>query len=162
MSIYDGWGWRGWWHVEVSECDINITHSQNVADTCNKLNLNVKCSLAKTPPHQNLIIEKLMEKFSTTNFLTALSLFLCHNLLGMMITPSNCPIWHLQTNQNLFTNQQISGWGCCCGRVKTAPSINASGWVLSKTSHFDTVHCWRFSVIWFGRRNFRYSFSFLQ
>ena len=30
------------------------------------MNLNVKYSLAKTPPHQNLTIEKLTEKFGTT------------------------------------------------------------------------------------------------
>jgi hypothetical protein len=44
-------------HVEVTQRDINITH---VGDTRDKLNLNnIRYSLAKSPPHQNLTIEKL-------------------------------------------------------------------------------------------------------
>jgi len=69
-------------HVDVTQRDINITRSQNAGDTRDKLNLNIGYSLTKSLRHQNLTIEKLTEKFGTTNFLTALSSFLCHNLPG--------------------------------------------------------------------------------
>ena len=127
-------------HVEVTQRDINITRSQNVANTRDKLNLNVKYSLAKTPPHQNLTIEKLTEKFGTTNFLTALSSFLRHNLPGTTITPGIRDRFdaYKRIVISLPTNEYL-GEIIVVDRVRTSPSINASGRVLSKASHFDTA-----------------------
>ena len=41
--------------INVTQSDINITHSQDNGDTRDKLNLGY--SLAKSPPHQNLTVE---------------------------------------------------------------------------------------------------------
>jgi hypothetical protein len=127
-------------HVEITQRDINITRSQN-SDTRDKLNLNnVRYSLAKSPPHQNLTVDKLTQNFGTTNFLTALSSFLRQNLPSTTITPSNRDrfdaykqiVISLPTNEYLCERNIVD-------RVRTSPSVNASGRVLAKASHFDTA-----------------------
>ena len=72
--------------INVTQCDINITDSHD--KNLNKFNNNTY-SLAKQPPHPNLTIEKLTQKFGTMNFLPALSRFLHQNLLGMTIMPTH-------------------------------------------------------------------------
>ena len=49
---------------DVDQCDINNANSHD------KLNFNY--SLAKQPPHQNLTVEQVTQKFGTLNFLPAL------------------------------------------------------------------------------------------
>ena len=126
-------------HVDVTQRDINITHS-HISDTRDKLNLNVRYSLAKSPPHQNLMVEKLTEKFGTTNFLPALSTFLRSTLPGTTITPSNRDRFEVykQIVISLTTNQYL-GERIVMDRVRTSPSVNASGRALSKAAHFDTA-----------------------
>jgi len=115
-------------HLQVvTQRDINITHS-HIGDTRDKLNLNVRYSLAKSPPHQNLMVEKLTEKFGTTNFLPALSTFLRSTLPGTMITPSNRDRFdaYKQVVISLPSNQYL-GERIDMDRVRTSPSVNASG-----------------------------------
>ena len=101
--------------------------------------LNLRYSLAKTPPHPNLTVEKLTQKFGTTNFLTALSSFLRCNLPGTTITPSIRDRFdaYKQIILPLPTNQYLSDH--IVDRVRTSPSVNASGRLLLKASHFDTA-----------------------
>ena len=73
--------------LDVTHCDINITQTQACASS--NLNIPLPYSIAKTPPHKNLTVENLTEKFSTSNFLPALLSFLCHIFLGPTITPSH-------------------------------------------------------------------------
>ena len=112
---------------EVECCDIDVTN----------INLNTNYSLAKRPPHYNLTIENLMEKFSTTNFLPT---FLCHNLSGTTITPGyhNHFDAYNQIIISLPCNQYL-GDHILMDRVRTLPSINASGQALAKAAHFDTA-----------------------
>ena len=58
----------------------------------------------------------------------------------MTITPSNCDRFdaYKQIRISLPTNEYL-GEGIVEDRVRTSPSINASGRVLSKASHFDTA-----------------------
>ena len=53
--------------LNANQRDINITDSLD--KNLNKFNNTMTYSLAKWPPHPNLTIEKLAQKFSTTNFL---------------------------------------------------------------------------------------------
>ena len=76
--------------LDVTQRDINITQTQACAlSNLNLPNIPITYSIAKTPLHKNLTVEKLMEKFSTSNFLPALLSFLCHIFLGPTITPSH-------------------------------------------------------------------------
>ena len=74
--------------INVTQCDINITDSND--NNLNSNNAVTTFSLAKQPPHQNLTVEKLTEKFSTANFLPALSKFPHQNSPGTTITPTYC------------------------------------------------------------------------
>jgi hypothetical protein len=127
--------------VDVTQRDINITHSQDNSDARAKLNLNVGYTLAKSPPHQNLTVEKLTEKFGTTNFLPALSSFLRHNFPGTTITPSNRDRFdaYKQIVISLPSNEYLGERNIMMDRVRTSPSVNASGRALAKASHFDTA-----------------------
>ena len=127
----------------MSQRDTNITHSQDNNDTRARLK-NVRYSLAKSPPHQNLTVDKLTEKFGTPNFLTALSSFLRHHLLGTSITPSNLDRFNAfkQIVISLPTNQYLGDLGklgIVMDRVRTSPSVNASGRALPKAPHFNTA-----------------------
>jgi hypothetical protein len=110
--------------VDMSRCDNNITHS---GDT--RAKLNVRYSLAKSPPHPNLTVEKLTEKFGTTNLLTALSSFLHHHLPGTSIMPSIHDRFDAfkQIVILLPTNQYLADRGTLVDRVRTSPSVDASG-----------------------------------
>ena len=68
--------------MNLNQRDINITTYRD-----HKL-LNSRYSLAKQPPHKNLTVEKLMQKFGTTNFLLALSAFLCLHFPHTTLTPN--------------------------------------------------------------------------
>ena len=127
-------------HVEVTvtQCDINITRSHDKRD---KLNLNnVTYSLAKTPPHQNLTVEKLTQKFGTTSFLTAFSKFLRHNLPGTTITPTIRDRFdaYKQIIISLPTNEYLCE-RIIVDRIRTSPFVSANGRTPSKASHFDTA-----------------------
>ena len=119
--------------INMNQCDINITQS------CDGM-LNFKYSLAKQPPHQNLTIEQLTQKFSTLNFLPAFSSFLGRHLPGTTVTPSNRDRFdaykqiHISLPSNGFLGDNI-----LMDRVRTAPSIKASGRALEKAAHFDTA-----------------------
>ena len=122
-------------HRDIDVTNINITQSDTQRDI--NINLNTNYSLAKRPPHYNLTIENLMEKFSTTNFLPT---FLCHNLSGTTITPGyhNHFDAYNQIIISLPCNQYL-GNRILMDRVRTLPSINASGQALAKAAHFDTA-----------------------
>ena len=81
-----------------------------------------------------------MEKFGTTNFLPTFLTFLCHNLLGTTITPGyhDCFDTYKQIVISLPCNRYL---GDCIlmDRVRTLPSVNASGQALAKAAHFNTV-----------------------
>ena len=119
--------------INMNQCDINITQS------CDGM-LNFKYSLAKQPPHQNLTIEQLTQKFSTLNFLPVFSSFLGRHLPGTTVTPSNRDRFdaykqiHISLPSNGFLGDNI-----LMDRVRTAPSIKASGRALEKAAHFDTA-----------------------
>ena len=74
-----------WPQREQHHINITDSHDKNL----NKFNNTMTYSLAKQPPHPNLIIEKLAQKFGTTNFLPALLRFLHQNLPGTTITPTH-------------------------------------------------------------------------
>jgi hypothetical protein len=122
----------------VTHCDINIT-CHRIGATRDKLNLN-KYSVAKSPPHHNLTIEKLTEKFGTTIFLSALTTFLHNNLPGTSITPNIRDRFdaYKQLVITLPINRFL-GERIVMDRVQTSPFVNASGRVLSKAAHFDTA-----------------------
>jgi hypothetical protein len=65
----------------MNHCDINITSTRDHKST-------FSYSLAKEPPHQNLTIKQLTQKFGTLNFLPAFSTFLRLHLPGTTITPT--------------------------------------------------------------------------
>jgi len=125
--------------IDVTQRDINITHSQDNSDTRDRLNL--RYSLAKSPPYQNLPVDKLTEKFGTTNFLPALSTFLRHNLPGTTITPSNCDCFdaYKQIVISLPSNRYLGDRTNVMDRVRTSPSVPASGRALPRHGHFDTA-----------------------
>jgi Plavaka transposase len=128
--------------VDVGQRDnTNITHSQDNNDA--RAKLNIRYSLAKSPPHQNLTVDKLTEKFGTANFLTALSSFLRHHLPGTTITPSIRDRFDAfkQIVISLPTNQFLGDHGerIVMDRVRTSPFVNASGRALPKAPHFDTA-----------------------
>ena len=81
-----------------------------------------------------------MEKFSTTNFLPTFSTFLCHNLSGTTITPGyrNRFDAYKQIIISLPCNQYL-GNRILMDRVRTLPSINASGQALAKAADFNTA-----------------------
>jgi hypothetical protein len=124
-------------HVEVTQRDINITHD----DTRDMLNLNnFRYSLAKTPPHHNLTVEKLSEKFGTSYFLTSLSSFLRRNLPGTTITPTTCD--RFDAYKQIIISLPANQYQCervVVDRVRTSPSVKASGRALAKAAHFDTA-----------------------
>ena len=115
---------------DVDQRDINNTNS------CDKSNFNY--SLAKQPPHQNLTVEQVTQKFGTLNFLPAFSTFLRRQLPGTTITPAFHDRFdaYKQILISLPTNQYL-GEHILMDRVRTTPSVNASGRTLAKAAHFD-------------------------
>ena len=124
-------------HVEVTQRDINITHD----DPRDKLNLNnFMYSLAKSPPHHNLTVESLSEKFGTSYFLTSLSSFLRRNLPGTTITPTTCD--RFDAYKQIIISLPANQYQCervVVDRIRTSPSVKASGRALAKAAHFDTA-----------------------
>ena len=120
----------------------NMTSTSDSHD--NNLNSNntmTMFSLVKWP-HQNLTIDKLTEKFGTTNFLPALSKFLCQNSPGTTITPTYCD--HFDAYKQVvisLPSTQFLAEHILMDRVRTACSVtwNASGWALVKAAHLDMV-----------------------
>ena len=109
--------------INVTQCDINITYS-----------------LAKRPPHQNLTVEKLKQKFGTINFLPALSAFLRHNLPATTIIPGDHDRFDAYKQIVIFipSNRYLSEH-IRADRVRTVPSVDSSGRALAKPAHFDTA-----------------------
>jgi hypothetical protein len=109
--------------INVTQCDNNITYS-----------------LAKRPPHQNLTVEKLTQIFGAINFLPALSTFLRHNLPDTTIIPGDHDRFDaykqivISIPSNRYLSEHIR-----TDRVRTTPSVNASGRALAKAAHFDTA-----------------------
>ena len=127
--------------VDVTQRDFNITHSQE-SDTRAKLNLNdIHYSIAKSPPHKNLTIEKLTENFGTTNFLPALTSFLHRNFPSSTITPSHRDRFdaYKQIAFSLPSNEFLGEGSLVMDRVRTSTFVSASGRALAKASHFDTA-----------------------
>jgi hypothetical protein len=118
--------------IDVTQRDINITDSRDT-------NLNMY-SLANRPPHQNLTVEKITEKFGATNFIPAFTNFLRRNLPGITITPTFRDRFdaYKQVVISLPSNRYL-GERVFMDRVRTAPSVNASGRALAKVAHFDTA-----------------------
>ena len=122
-------------HVDVTQGDINITRSQD-----NVNNRQVRYSLAKRPPHQNLTVEKLTQKFGTVDFLTAFSSFLRHQFPSTKISPNPRDRFDAYKQiviclpNNRYLSDQIR-----MDRIRTTPSLIASGRASAKTSHFDTA-----------------------
>ena len=117
--------------IDVTQRDDNITYSHE------------SYTLAKRPPgppHQNLSVENLTQKFGAIDFLSAFSAFLRCNLPGTTITPSfrDCFDAYKQIVISLPSNRYLSEH-ILMDRVRTAPSVNASGRALAKAAHFDTV-----------------------
>ena len=110
-------------NLNVTQRDINITYS-----------------LAKQPPHSNLTVEKLTQKFGTTKFLPALTTFLRRYLPRTTITPSYRDRFDaykqilISLPSNWYLSDQIR-----MDRVRTVPSVKANGRALAKPSHFDTA-----------------------
>ena len=120
-------------YININHCDINVT------STTRDVKLN-SYSLAKQPPHPNLTVEKLTQKFGATNFLPALSAFLRQNLPGTTITPSYHDRFdaYKQIVLSLPSNRYL-GERILMDRVRTSPSVNPSGRALAKPAHFDTA-----------------------
>jgi hypothetical protein len=119
--------------INMNQRDINITHSHDDK-------LNFKYMLAKQPPHQNLTVEQLTHKFGSINFLPALSTFLRCHLPGTTITPSYRDRFdaYKQIIISLPSNRYL-GEQILIDRVRTSPSVKASGRALAKATHFDTA-----------------------
>ena len=120
----------------VTQRDINITNYHN-----DKLNNNVTTySLAKRPPHQNLTVGKLIQKFGTSYFLPALTKFLREILPSTTITPTYRDRFdaYKQIVISLPSNRYLAE-RIPMDRIRTAPSIDASGRALAKAAHFDTA-----------------------
>ena len=122
--------------INMTQRDINITNSRDESDD----KLNFRYSLAKQPPHKNLTVEKLTQHFGTTNFLPALSTFIRQNFRGTTLTPSNRDRFdaYKQILVSLPSNRYLAE-RILVDRIRTAPSINASGRALEKAAHFDTA-----------------------
>ena len=128
--------------LDVTQRDINITQSHARAlSNLNLPNNPIPYSIAKTPPHKNLTVEKLKEKFSTSNFLPALSSFLRHVFPGSTITPSHRDRFDAYKQIIIsFPRSDYLGEGSwIMERVRTSRFVNASGRSLAKPSHFDTA-----------------------
>ena len=99
--------------LDVTQCDFNITQPRGEAHALSNLNLtHIPNSFAKSPPHKNLSVEKLMEKFGTTNFLPALTSFLRYILPDSTINAKSLwPVRHIQTNSYLFPKEHVSWRG---------------------------------------------------
>ena len=127
--------------IDVTRCDnmnqrdinsdINITHLRD----------DFKYSLAKQPPHQNLTVEQLTQKFGTINFLPALTTYLRHHLPGTTITPSLRDRFdaYKQIIISLPSNRFMGDSERVLDRVRTTPSVKASGRASAKAAHFDTA-----------------------
>ena len=118
-------------YINMNYCDINITPTRD-----HKFSY----LLAKQPPHQNLTVEELTQKFGTVNFLPAFSTFLLHHLPGTTITPTYRDRFdaYKQIVISLPINRYL-GERTLMDRVRTAPAVKASGRALAKASHFDTA-----------------------
>ena len=122
-------------HVDVTQRDINITYSQD-----DNFNNRLKYSLAKRPPHQNITVEKLTQKFGTVNFLSALTSFLRHYLPATKISPTNCDRFDaykqlvIRLPRNHYLSEKIH-----MDRVRTTPPLLAGGRALATAAHFDTA-----------------------
>jgi hypothetical protein len=116
--------------IDVTQRDDNITYSH------------ASYTLVKRPPHQILSVENLTQKFGAIDFLSAFSAFLRCNLPGTTITPSfrDCFDAYKQIVISLSSNRYLSE-RVLMDRVRTAPSVNASGRALAKAAHFDCVRC---------------------
>ena len=130
--------------LDVTLCDINITQTQARALSNFKLNLPyipLPYSIAKTPPHKNLTIDKLTEKFGTSNFLPSLSSFLRHVFPGSTITPSHRDRFdaYKQIVISIPRSEYLGEGSWIMDRVRTSTFVNASGRSLAKPSHFDTA-----------------------
>ena len=128
--------------LDVNQRDINITQTQaRASSNLNLPNNPIPYSIAKTPPHKNLTVEKLTEKFSTSNFLPALSSFLRQVFPGSTIMPSHRDrfdaykqiVISFPRSNYLGEGSWIKDW------VRTSTFVNASGRSLAKPSHFDTA-----------------------
>ena len=119
--------------INMNQRDHNITHSRDHE-------LNIRYSLAKQPPHQNLTVEKLTQNFGTTNFLPALTTFLRQNLPGTTITPTIRDRFNAYKQIVLLPpSDRYLGDRIVMERVRTTPSTKASGRALAKPPHFDTA-----------------------
>ena len=119
--------------INMNQRDHNITHSRDHE-------LNIRYSLAKQPPHQNLTVEKLTQNFGTTNFLPALTTFLRQNLPGTTITPTIRDRFDAYKQIVLLPpSDRYLGDRIVMERVRTTPSTKASGRALAKPPHFDTA-----------------------
>ena len=118
--------------IDINQRDINNTNSRD--------KLNFDYSLAKQPPHQNLTVEQLTRKFGAVNFLPAFTTFLHQQLPNTTISPTFHDRFdaYKQIVISLPTNRYL-GDRILMDRVRTAPSVNASGRALAKAAHFDTA-----------------------
>jgi hypothetical protein len=126
--------------LDVTQRDFNITQPHGEARALLNLNL-PNYSIAKTPPHKNLTVEKLTENFGTTTFLPALSSFLRQNFPASTITPSNRDRFDAfkQIAISLPRNDYLGEHSFAMDRVRTSIFVNASGRTSAKPSHFDTA-----------------------
>ena len=128
--------------LDVTQRDFNITQPRGEARALSNLNLtHIPYSFAKSPPHKNLSVEKLTEKFGTTNFLPALSSFLRHVFPGSTITPSHRDRFdaYKQIVISIPRSEYLGEGSWIMDRVRTSTFVNASGRSLAKPSHFDTA-----------------------
>ena len=125
--------------ANMNQRDINITNSRDDNITHSR-DHKLRYSLAKQPPHQNLTVEKITQNFGTTDFLPALTKFLRHNLPGTTITPTIRDRFDAYKQLVLLPpSNRYLGDRIVRERVRTTPSIAASGRALAKPPHFDTA-----------------------
>lgn len=128
-------------HHDSGEDEDELQHQRDInIITCSQdSDKQVRYSLAKRPPLQNLTVEKITRLFGTTNFLPALSTFLRRNM-GTTITPSLRD--HFDVYRQILIslpNNRYLGEHALVDKVRTAPSVNASGRASEKAAHFDTA-----------------------
>ena len=125
--------------ANMNQRDINITNSRDDNITHSR-DHKLRYSLAKQPPHQNLTVEKITQNFGTTDFLPALTKFLRNSLPGTTITPTIRDRFDAYKQLVIFPpSNRYLGDRIVRERVRTTPSIAASGRALAKPPHFDTA-----------------------
>ena len=112
----------------------------NTAVNNNESKSDLNYSLAKRPPYQNITVDKILLKFGTIDFISALSTFVCHTFPGTTVLPSIYDrfdiykqlVIKLPHNPYLSQHKRTD-------RIRTSPFVNTHGRSPAKPGHFDTA-----------------------